>query len=71
VVTLARALPVPFVADGLRHGFSNHHAFSYFGDQPTVNRRAANDSVETVKFLGSAAFLASLAPELRARLEVR
>lgn len=52
-----------------RHGFSNHHAFSYFGDEPAVSRRAANDSIATVRFLSSNAFLSSLAPELRAKLD--
>jgi hypothetical protein len=61
--------PVPFVASSARHGFSNHHAFSYLRDQPTVNRRVVNDSVVTVDFLSSQAFLDSLAPELRAQLE--
>lgn len=73
-ITLAPRLassysPMPFIAPASRNDFSNHHAFSYMGDQPTVNRRAANDSVETVRFLSSQAFLTSLAPELRAQLQ--
>jgi hypothetical protein len=61
--------PVPFIAPALGHGFSNHHAFSYLGVQPTVNRRVANDSILTARFLSSAAFLGSLPADLRAQLE--
>jgi len=61
--------PLAFVPVDERNGFSNHHAFSYLGDQPTVNRRVVNDSVATARFLSSAAFLDSLDPSLRAQLE--
>ena len=60
-----RKKPDPFVREDLRHGFGNHHAFSYRDAEPTVNRRVVNDSIETVRFLSSAEFLDSLAPELR------
>ncbi|MDX2086780.1 MAG: hypothetical protein SFX73_02965 [Kofleriaceae bacterium] len=58
--------PLPYLVS--TNGFANHHAFSYFGAQPTISRRAANDAVVTVNILASEAFNASLAPELRARL---
>jgi hypothetical protein len=61
--------PLAFVAASSRHGFSNHHAFSYMNEQPTVNRRVVNDTIATVQYLRSEAFLKSLAPDLRARIE--
>lgn len=47
----------------------NLHAFSYSGQTPAISQRAANETNEVIRFLSSSAFLQSLSPQDRARLE--
>jgi hypothetical protein len=47
----------------------NLHAFSYAGVKPSISQRAANETNEVIRFLSSSAFLQSLSPQDRARLE--
>lgn len=49
-------------------GIGNLHAFSWFSGVPTVSARTANETERVLDHLKSAAFLESLAPELRAQL---
>lgn len=56
------------VSPGLEPGLSNLHAFSYFGDQPTVSARAANEVERVLEYLDSEPFWRSLSEQGRAEL---
>lgn len=68
------ATPAAFVppkGQNIAHGeplpaVRNMHAFSWFVDVPTVSQRTINESAVVADFIGSAAFTASLTPELQA-----
>ena len=45
------------------------HAFAFFFDDPAISARTSNETREVILFLSGSAFLQSLSPQDRARLE--